>query len=390
MFGLKSKAAGPSDPTDYGVYQVFTGGGTGSGFLIDPHHLVTNTHVVAPYREVAVEKRDRTRIKGVVRRVHPERDLAIVQLDEPLSGRILPLSDAAEIRAKGRVHILGYPIGLPLSLTEGVVSHPRQRFDDQFYLQTDAAINPGNSGGPMLDDQWRIVAVTTCKIDSADAVGFGIPVSDVAKFVAEFRAQTAEFGAQCPSCEELVTTDLRDCPNCGVDLNDADDFREFFDPPTADPLTEFVEGALQHSGVDPVLARDGGRNWSFRNGHAPIRAWCCCAEHLNFTSAVAELGSKRFDELFRHLLSSQHAPFSFDLYGRAVRTVHVVSMADVFTPEFHPTMRDTVSQYIDTVRKATPELCGQFDCKPPPADEFSDVEAEATVTHVGANCVRPW
>jgi serine protease Do len=377
MFTRKRTPPPVSDPKDYGVYQVFTGGGTGSGFLIDPTHLLTNTHVVAPYREVAIEKRDRTRIKGTVRRIHPLRDLAIVQLAEPLGGRILPIAGDTDIAAKGRVHILGYPIGLPLSLTEGVVSHPRQRFDEQHFLQTDAAINPGNSGGPMLDDQWRIVAVTTCKIDSADAVGFGIPAADVARFVAEFREQSAAFGAQCPSCEDLVTSDVRDCPNCGVDLNDTDDFRDFFDPPVPDPLTEFVEGALQHAGIDPVITRDGGRNWSFRNGHAPIRAWCCCAEHLNFTSAVAELGASRFDELFRHMLSPEHAPFSFDLYGRAVRTVHVVAMADVFTPEFHAPMRDAVAQYVDNVRRATPRLCDEFGCKPP-AEDFDDMESEPT------------
>ena len=62
-----------------GVFQVFTGGGTGSGFLIDDRLLVTNCHVVAPYQKVAVEKRDRQRILGTVRRIHPKRDLAIVE-----------------------------------------------------------------------------------------------------------------------------------------------------------------------------------------------------------------------------------------------------------------------------------------------------------------------
>ena len=43
------------DPIErLGVFQVFTGGGTGSGFLVAKDLLVTNCHVVAPYRKVAV------------------------------------------------------------------------------------------------------------------------------------------------------------------------------------------------------------------------------------------------------------------------------------------------------------------------------------------------
>src|SRR5689334_12466337 len=152
-----------------GVYQVYTGSGTGSGFLLDARHLLTNCHVVEPFRQVAVEMRDRSRILGTVRRLHPLRDLAIVELSRDVDGEVLELSDGANLRPKQGVHILGFPIGLPLSLTEGVISHTRQLLDGQYFLQTDAAINPGNSGGPILDDARRVIAVTTCKLDSADA-----------------------------------------------------------------------------------------------------------------------------------------------------------------------------------------------------------------------------
>ena len=108
-----------------GVYQVYTGTGTGSGFLIDATHLLTNCHVVQPYREVAVEMRDRSRIIGRVCRIHPHRDLAIVELARAVDGEVLALSDGEQLKPKQGVHILGFPVGLPLSLTEGVISHAR-------------------------------------------------------------------------------------------------------------------------------------------------------------------------------------------------------------------------------------------------------------------------
>ena len=99
-----------------GVFQVFTGGGTGSGFLIEDRLLLTNCHVVAPYQKVAVEKRDKQRILGTVRRIHPKRDLAIVELASPLEGELLPLAHTAEVGSKQTLHIIGFPVGLPLSV----------------------------------------------------------------------------------------------------------------------------------------------------------------------------------------------------------------------------------------------------------------------------------
>src|SRR5437868_5575678 len=102
------------DIDSLGVFQVFTGGGTGTGFLLSDKVLLTNCHVVEPYRKVAIEKRDKKRIMGTVRRLHPKRDLAIVELSEPLAGEVLALSQTDDLKAKQELHIIGYPVGLPL------------------------------------------------------------------------------------------------------------------------------------------------------------------------------------------------------------------------------------------------------------------------------------
>ncbi|HEU4536832.1 MAG TPA: S1C family serine protease, partial [Polyangiaceae bacterium] len=260
-----------------GVFQVFTGEGTGSGFLVDDRLLLTNCHVVSPFQKVAVERRDRQRVPGVVRRLNPKRDLAIVELASPLEGEVLALSAEDDLRSKQALHIVGFPIGLPLSVTEGVVSHPRQRFDGQLFVQTDAAINPGNSGGPMLDEGKNVVAVTTCKLSAADNVGFGIPAADVREFVAGFRDQSAAFGVICPACDRLLESAERYCDGCGTDLEDLE-LEGHFHPPPEHPVVAFVEGGLAKADVDPVLARHGKHNWSFHSGSAPIKIWCCCSE----------------------------------------------------------------------------------------------------------------
>lgn len=360
-----------------GVYQVYTGGGTGTGFLIDATHLVTNSHVVSPYRTVAVEMRDRSRILGTVRRVHPQRDLAVVELSRPVDGAVLPLSDADQYRPKQPVHILGFPVGLPLSLTEGVISHPRQLLDEQYFLQTDAAINPGNSGGPMLDDEQRIIAVTTCKLNEADAVGFGIPVADVRRFVDEFRAQAVPFGVQCPACDELIAKATRYCPSCGSNLDTRDDFKEFFHTPDAHPVADFVERALAKANVDPVLARHGDLNWSFYNGSAPIKVWCCCSDHLNFSSRLAQPGKRGLNDLFRFLLSAEHAPFFFDLAGSTIRMNLVIHMSDVFTPAEHGDLVERVGRFIAKADAADNLLIKTYGCTPAPETQVDFLDPPA-------------
>jgi serine protease Do len=287
-----------------------------------------------------------------------------------VDGDVLALASNAALQTKQQVHILGFPVGLPLSLTEGVISHTRQLLDEQFYLQTDAAINPGNSGGPMLDSDKRIIAVTTCKLNSADSVGFGIPVDDVRTFIEDFRAQQEEFGVQCPACNNLIVRAVRYCPSCGTDLESDYQLADYFDPPEQHPLVNFVERSLAAANVDPVLARHGNQNWSFHFGSAPIKIWCCCSEHLNFSSPMVQTGSRDLDALFRFLLAAEHAPYAFDVNGSTVRMNLVVHIADIFAAADHPMLAARVGEFIRKADLTDNLLIKQYGCKPAPETQM--------------------
>jgi len=362
--------SGSFDIESLGVFQVFTGGGTGTGFLVAPDRLLTNCHVVEPYRLVAVELRDKRRVVGKVRRIDPKRDLAVVDLAATIDAEILPLAQDAELEAKQSVNIIGFPIGLPLSLTEGVVSNPQQLFDGQRFVQTDAAINPGNSGGPILDDQRRIVAVTTCRVRSAESVGFGVPASDVRQFLDGLESQAAEFGVQCPSCDELLETAERYCENCGSDLEGLE-LEGFFEPPEEHPVVTFVEQALARADVDPVLARHGAQNWSFHSRSAPIKIWCCCSEHLCFSSPLARPGKKNLGELFRFLLSAEHEPLVFDLDENVIGLNLTIHMSDVFSPREHDELSGWIARFLALADKYDNLLIEQYGCEPAPETQLT-------------------
>ncbi len=353
-----------------GVFQVYTGSGTGSGFLIDDRLLVTNCHVVAPYRTVAVEQRDKRRVVGTVRRINPRRDLAIVELAAPVEGELLTLAPEVELRANQAVQIVGFPVGLPLSVTEGVVSNPRQLLDGQHFVQTDAAINPGNSGGPILDEQKRIVAVTTCKFVSADMIGFGIPSTDLKQFIDGYRAQTADFGVVCPSCDALLESADRYCNSCGADLEWVG-LPSYFDPPAAHPIAAFVEAGLAKAEIDPVLARHGKLNWSFHSGSAPIKIWCCCPDHLCFASPLAQPGKQKLGDLFRFLLSPEHQPFSFALYGNIIELGLTFHASDIFEHGEDEEISGWISKFVASADKYDNLLVESYGCEPAPETQLT-------------------
>jgi S1-C subfamily serine protease len=161
---------------------------TGSGFAIGDGRIVTNQHVVAGAREVAVRRRGR-RIRARVLGSDPSTDLALLRL-RPEEGerlRALPLGDSDRVHPGDPAVVIGNPLGLARTLTAGVVSATGRRIDapDGFPIrnavQTDAAVNPGNSGGPLLDDRGRVIGVIAQ--GRGDGIAFAVPVDTLERVV---------------------------------------------------------------------------------------------------------------------------------------------------------------------------------------------------------------
>ena len=135
--------------------------GTGSGFLISADgYVVTNYHVIRKAWSATVVTSDKKKMPvlgyaGVV----PEHDLALIRVN----GKGLPfLAIAPGDRPKvgTKVCAIGYPLGLPCTLSEGIVSgQPKLPIAGKpiELIQTTAAISPGSSGGPLLTGYGRVL-----------------------------------------------------------------------------------------------------------------------------------------------------------------------------------------------------------------------------------------
>jgi S1-C subfamily serine protease len=87
------------------------------------------------------------------------------------------------------VYVIGHPVGLGWTITRGIVSAVRKAGEIApiEMIQTDAAISPGNSGGPLLNRYGQLVGVVVSKFagPGIESVGFAIPVSQAAAFIAQ-------------------------------------------------------------------------------------------------------------------------------------------------------------------------------------------------------------
>jgi serine protease Do len=173
--------------------------GIGSGVVIAPDTLVTNCHVLAKAKRVAV-KREKISIDAKLEMWDPQRD--VCQIKAPnLGAPVVALGEVSKLKVGQTVYAVGNPKGLDLTMSAGLLSSVRRNTKDQIILlQTSAAISGGSSGGGLFDDEGVLIGLTTLGSVSADAqnLNFAVPVDWVrelpqrhAKLLAKPGATTA-------------------------------------------------------------------------------------------------------------------------------------------------------------------------------------------------------
>jgi putative serine protease PepD len=179
------------------VVSIRTGGGSGTGFVVDTDGtIVTNAHVVGDSDQVEVQFADDRTVTGDVRGVDTSSDLALVHVDPALARSLtaLELADSDTVRTGQLAVAIGSPFGLPQTATAGIVSGTGRHiqapngFQIDSVIQTDAPINPGNSGGPLLDAAGRVIGVNSQIATGGTSqgnvgIGFAVPANTVSDVI---------------------------------------------------------------------------------------------------------------------------------------------------------------------------------------------------------------
>lgn len=184
-------------------------------------------------------------------------DLAILKID--VEGLIpAVIGDSNDLELGETTVTLGYPLGLGLSASCGIVSGLEKEITTELpsggtaamtLIQTDASINRGNSGGPLLNCRGEVIGITSSKIggDGVESIGFAIPITDA-----------------MPILDELINKGYVSTPKIGISGIDitAADKRYYNLPVDKGVLVMSVEAGscADNAGIaegDVIVAADG-------------------------------------------------------------------------------------------------------------------------------------
>lgn len=141
------------------------GSGMGTGFVIDERGTIaTNNHVVADASKIEVKLFDGTMADQVeILETNPERDLAVLRIKVDPMPEAVVLGSSADVIVGEAVIVIGNPIGLEHTMTDGMVSS-RRVYEGKKYIQMSAPASPGNSGGPVFNEYGDVIGVTVAKL----------------------------------------------------------------------------------------------------------------------------------------------------------------------------------------------------------------------------------
>ena len=148
----------------------------GSGFFIGSDRIVTNRHVIeGAYRAEAHSSTGKVYpVKGVLS-VDAEGDIALLKIDAP-ADQIKPLSlDKTSPQEGESIVVIGNPLGLEGSVTNGIVSAVRDIPTFGRIIQITAPISSGSSGSPVVNMQGQVIGIATLQITGGQSVNFAIP-----------------------------------------------------------------------------------------------------------------------------------------------------------------------------------------------------------------------
>jgi tetratricopeptide (TPR) repeat protein len=190
--------------------------GQGTGFFIDKEGGVITNHHVLQGASRAVVKTPGEKEYSINKIVAEDRegDLIRVSLDIP-EEVVHPLPVINTLPEVGeRVIVIGTPLGLDKTVSEGIVSAVREIPTFGKIIQVTAPISAGSSGSPVINMKGEVVGIATFFIVAGQNLNFAIPGERIARLTPHKGETLSEWGEErmkewLASAEGLYTTGLR-------------------------------------------------------------------------------------------------------------------------------------------------------------------------------------
>ena len=163
----------------------------GSGFVIfSPNLLATNYHVIEDGAYVVAVSDDAARyVIDQVCAADKKQDLAILKFEPTIPVRPLEYDTEDQLKRSQTVVAIGSPAGLKNTVSIGNISAFFDR-EQKNWIQFTAPISSGSSGGVLLNDQGKVIGITTATYASTQNVNLAIRVSALAALYRQWDGTT--------------------------------------------------------------------------------------------------------------------------------------------------------------------------------------------------------
>jgi tetratricopeptide (TPR) repeat protein len=156
---------------------------TGSGFFIRPGEVVTNVHVIEGARRAEIRTLDgkgKTYPVTGILASDEEGDLTILGVQVPPErARQLELSNALPEEGES-VFVIGNPLRLEGSVSNGIVSAVREVPNLGKIVQTTAPVSQGNSGSPLFNMKGQVIGIITIKVTNGQNINLALGAGRIA------------------------------------------------------------------------------------------------------------------------------------------------------------------------------------------------------------------
>jgi hypothetical protein len=160
----------------------------GSGFFVAEGLIATNAHVIEGAESGTAKLVGTTQRMRILGTVATNRHADIVLLKVAGSASLLHLGPDKNPVLGDRVYVLGNPLGLEGTFSEGIVSGIR-RVESDSIIQMTAPISPGSSGGPVIDADGSVIGIAVATFKDGQNLNLAIPISYVSKLLAGIRPE---------------------------------------------------------------------------------------------------------------------------------------------------------------------------------------------------------
>ena len=150
----------------------------GTGILVSTRLVATVEHVVDGASMIVLKQGGKVVGHGTVIGLDASRDVALIRSDRPISGYHFRFASRAPQLGED-VAAIGFPLGLPLTVTRGSVSGldrtiPIVGVKRNRLVQTDAPVNPGTVAVRLMTDAGEVVGLVDLGTTQANGLAFAV------------------------------------------------------------------------------------------------------------------------------------------------------------------------------------------------------------------------